>query len=197
MNFNLYTKGQYAVVDSFYQHIWMSVDDEELAHHIRKTFQGKAQTWVFDLSHFENYTPTLIDSNNSLGWRICLPEYDTPYAFANLIDNKFDITQTNQLANVLMPCTNNCPMPAERQKDLQRQMILYSIFLKKLIGSYGSILQVIDTESLFFIEFNKIFQIEIDIDVIKERVYQLAINSINDNCLSTFIILNLLGRQYE
>lgn len=198
MNDVLYSKGLYAIVDSFYQHIWLTVDDEKVAHYIRKTFQGKAQTWVFDLDTFENYTPTLIDSNNSLDWRVTIPEYDSPYAFANLMNNKFDITQIKQSENILEFALNKCPLPTKRQKDLQDQMILYSIFLKKLIVSYGQHrIKVIETDSTFFIEFNKIFQTELDTDTIKENVYQLAINSFNTNCLSSFIILSLLDRRYE
>ena len=194
---SLHSNGKYAIVDSFYQHIWMLVDDEKIAHYIRKTFQGKVQTWIFDLTTFENYTPTLIDSNNSLGWKISIPDYDTPYAFANLMDNKFDVTQTKKLANVLESTTNKCPLSLERQKDLQDQMILYSVLLKKLIGNYGPIRQVTDIDSQFLIDFNKIFQTEIDTNIIKENVYQLAINSFNTNCLSVFIILSFLGRRYE
>lgn len=195
---SLNSTGKYGLVDSFYQHIWLTISNEEVAHYTRKTFQGKTQMWVFDLTQFQNYSSNVINSNVSLDWQIKFSDYDSPHTFANLTNNKFDKTQINYSPDILLKIPNQCPVPKSRQKDLQNQMLLYANLVEKLIGKYGThINKLIEEDSEFFNIFNKIFQTELDTNVINEQIYQLAINTMNDDCIPSFVILNFLNRQYE
>ena len=69
---HFYSTGRYGLIDSFYRHVWLNLPDESMAHRIRKVFWSKSTMIVFDLTCFDNYSDTTVDSDVSLDWKIQL-----------------------------------------------------------------------------------------------------------------------------
>ena len=132
----LYFTGNYALVDTCYRHIWINIREENVAHYIRTVFRAKAHTAVFDLSQFDNYTDNTVDSECSLNWKISPNDYSSPLLSVSITNQSFNQTQTQHLHNKLINEENHCPIPMEKQLDLQYQMLLYKKFIGLVAVSY-------------------------------------------------------------
>jgi len=188
---NLYSSGKFGIVDPYYRHIWLKIDNETIAHKIRLVFWCKTPSIVFDLSQFDNYSDTTVDSDVSLNWKIEPCAYDSFLLSASPSRIQFKKTQTQYSSKKLINEPNHSSLPENRRLDLQYQMLMY----------YTIMLYIVNTERIDITNNNvidkvdKIFQHEISNDKIHEELYQLSIKF--DNILISRVILKLLNRLYE
>ena len=194
---NLYCTGKYGLVDPYYRHVWLNIQEENIAHCIREIFWAKCPMIVFDLSQFNNYTITTIDSDVSLDWKIGPADYSSPLLSASLSNPTFKNTQTQYSCTILLNEPNHSRLPIERQKELQYQLMLYYYIIRMIYKDHNSFDAIVNDNKEWFDEFNKIFQTEICNNSFKEQLYQFAIKF--SNTRYSFIILEFVGqgRQYE
>jgi hypothetical protein len=192
---NLYCSGRYALIDTFYRHIWLTVDDENAAHQIKKIFWGKVPTIVFDLTQFENYSDGLIDTDVCLDWLIEPAEYSSPLMAPSLTNPVYNDTQTTYSSSMLLNTPNKCPLPRSRQKDLQQEMILYFKFFPLLSIKLEH--NISDTEKLFISRIDKIFQTELNISDIKEQIFQFGIDNYAQMPRLAYYILEFYDWKHE
>ena len=193
---NLYCTGKYGLVDPYYRHIWLNVQNENIAHCIRETFWAKAPMIVFDLSQFDNYADNTVDSDVSLNWKIFPTDYNSPLLKASLSNTTFKKTQTQYSCTTLLNETNHSPLAIEKQKDLQYQLMLYNQVITNIVYVNSDSFDVmVNSNKEWFDKLNKIFQTKLYSAIIEEQVYQFAIKF--DNLRWSFIILELLDRRYE
>jgi hypothetical protein len=196
MTKTFYLTGIYGLVDTYYRHVWLNIQEEDVAHYIRKIFRAKAHTTVFDLSQFDNYNDNTVDSECSLNWKISPHDYTSPLLVGSLTNSVFNQTQTQHPCNKLINEANHSPIPMEDQLDLQYQMMLYKKFISLITNNnYTNLDKTIISNQEFFDSVNEIFQANLYSNVIEEQLYQLAIKFENIN--GSFSILDLLGRHYE
>jgi hypothetical protein len=127
-----YSTGRYGVVDVFYRNIWMNHEDESIAHSVRKAFESKAGLAVYDLSIFDNFSedPPSIDSDCCLEWQIDI-ESNSSVTKISKVAGVLDKTQTHHSVNILVNLPATSLLSLDRQKELQKQMMLYAHILKE------------------------------------------------------------------
>lgn len=193
MNDALYFNGRYGIVDPFYRHIWLNTYDEELAHKIRKVFQSKVSTVVFDLTQFKNYSDTAIDSDVCLDWKISPSPYSSPLVGGNHGNPDFEKTQTTHTSDFLVNEPNHSHLPITLQKDLQKQMMIYHRLYSRI--SPFKIFSRIDKNLLTDVD--KIFQENLQVTDIKKTLYHFA-NTISEPSFSlAWTILCEIESLYE
>lgn len=188
---NLYSTGKFGIVDPYYRHIWLNIDNESIAHKIRLVFWCKTPSIIFDLSQFDNYADNIVDSEVSLDWKIETCDYNSFLLSASTSCEQFKKTQTHYSSKKLINEPNHSPLPRELQIELQYQMLIYYIILLYIVNR-----NCIDISNNHVInKIDKIFQSNISTDSICTELYQLALDF--DNLLISSIILQLLNRSYE
>ena len=60
----------YALVGLEDQHVWLVTDNLAYAQFISQAFRSKITLGIFDLTTFENYTPSLIDNTVCFDWQV-------------------------------------------------------------------------------------------------------------------------------
>jgi hypothetical protein len=194
----LYCTGRYGVVDAFRRQIWVNIYHEELAHAIRKTFWAKVPTTVFDLSQFQNYSDSTVDSTVSLDWKIPLAPYSSFMITPTLHHDGFESTQTTYHSDLLVNEPSHSRIPRERQLDLQQQMILYFNIMVQALPHQQSIVHPDHHDKFHMIldQFNQIFRTELTSQVIREKLYDLANRSDKNTYELPWIILKELDCLY-
>jgi hypothetical protein len=181
-----YSTGRYGLVDTFHRNIWLNVDNEELAHRIKKTFVSKVRLSVFDLSIFSNYSDQMIDSECCLHW--CLPisisgQLSIVQPFISPIVN---VTQTTYPENQLVEEELEGLYTTQQRLDLQNQLLFY----KKII-------ECLPSNSILLPAINKVFLIELDTDMIENQLHQIGINNLSLAPSDAVDLLNIVGKLYD
>lgn len=198
MDKTLYCTGRYAVVDSFYRHIWINVYHEDLAHAIRRVFWSKAPTSVFDLTQFVNYSDDTVDSTVSLDWKIPEGGNRSHMIHPSQHNPKFAITHTTHTSDLLINEPNHSPAPPSLRLELQQQMILYFNILVRTLEFQAS-LRDQDHRKRFdamLAQMDAVFQKEQSMADIRSGLYQLANSGDRDAFELPWVILRELDCLY-
>jgi uncharacterized membrane protein len=195
--FQFELQGPFAVVDAHSRNIWINITNESHAHAIRKTFCGKLNTLICDLSKFENFKQleNTINSYTCLDWRIP-PTDDFSLIAPSVVSDRLANTITQYHSSKLCKLYND-PVKSflseERRNELQDQILLYNRILELLE-------MATDYDHAVFAEFraqiDKIFQTEINLKLIIDRLHQLTLLHIGvinivPSCILTTIRKNL------
>lgn len=186
-----YATGRFGVVDIFHRNIWINYEDESIAHAIRKTFSSKAGLIIYDLSIFDNFVedPPLIDSDCCLNWQIDFEINDAVTKISYVLGEN-EKTQTQHSSRLLINSSNEMLLSPERQKELQKQMMLYAYILKEtkihrelstsFVREYqekllfDSKVDYVQIQSDFFHKINTIFSRELYLADINKQLRDLA-----------------------
>jgi hypothetical protein len=192
MTNDFFSTGRYALVDVLYRNIWFNTYDKDLCLSIQQVFSSKMQVSIFDLTTFSNYSDTLIDSSVSLDWQI-VDDNSIPLNVA-LKKNRTlsEILQASTYNSRLINNANEYPLSQERCKELQYQIYCYYNIVEKFKNIQSTDISIDIIASL-----NKIFQSEIHINVIKDKIYQLAEQYLKIYPLVAGKLLNFLDKNYE
>jgi hypothetical protein len=194
MNIDLYSTGQYGVVDLYYRNVWINTYSEKIAHEVRRTFWSKASTMVLDLTCFVNYTETLVDSDVALDWKIQHADLLSPVTTISLSNRELEKTQTTYMPNTIVNESNTTMLEKSRQLDLQQQMLFYVFLLKKI---HWDNTEYNKDEQQFIDQIRQIVQTELSLSSIKEKIIKLSGVSITGPRCAAVTILNLLNSKYE
>lgn len=190
-----YSTGRYGLVDVFYRHIWINHYSEDIMHFVSRAFWSKAATTVFDLTCFENFSESTVDTEVSLSWKVPVCQDWRSHLMRLSFKNvKLFDTQTVYETPCLVNEPTACNLTEQRQRDLQQQMLLLTSILDTI--KYKKPTRPNPADEKFMLDLRQIFLTEIDTRVIYEQVYSLASDGISgpdDNCAK---ILHLLGRSY-
>jgi hypothetical protein len=188
--------GQYGLSDEFYRNLWLNISDADLAIDISRVFSSKIRLIIFDLTIFENYTETLLDSNCCLHWQIPLA---TDWKVA--VTKRFDdpSTQTIQIQHpkkYLIERPYNGLHTQVDQNELQLQMMFYIQLIENFkIKKYFTYSE--QTANNFIQLVKDIFTVEIQGNVIIDKLYNLAVSNFNQVPQHSAAILNVLDMYYE
>lgn len=194
--YRIFLNGKYGLSDEFYRNIWLNISDHRLALDISKTFSSKIRLVVFDLSIFENYTDTLLDSTCCLNWQLPLSPL-----WESAVTKRFDdpITQTihtQHQEKLLINCPYQGLHTPANQNELQLQMILYIRLIKKLLNkkryTYSE-----DAAHKFIQSIKDIFFIEIKGNIIIDKLYSLAVSNLDTTPNHSAGVLDIIGMLYE
>lgn len=188
-----YSTGRYGLIDSFYRHVWLNLSDESMAHRIRKIFWSKSTMLVFDLTCFDNYTDTTVDSDVSLDWKIQVDKHNSLLIGASVNKIIFDQTQLQYSSTKLVNETNHCPVPLVRQKELQLQMMLY-IYISNMFTHIHVLQKTNLDDSTWLDKIDEIFQSEIHMTKIKEKLFNHAVLFSDPASIG---LINFLDCRYE
>ena len=186
---HFYSTGRYGLIDSFYRHVWLNLPDESMAHRIRKVFWSKSTMIVFDLTCFDNYSDTTVDSDVSLDWKIQLDQHNSTLIGASTHKIIFDQTQMQYSSTQLVNETNHCPVPLARQKELQLQMMLYIHVAQGFLWDKNKIV-----DHTLLDKIDEIFQSEIHIAGIKEKLFNYAVQFTDPASIG---LIDFLNCRYE
>jgi hypothetical protein len=192
MTEEFFSNGRYALVDVLYKNIWFNTYDKDICHRIKQVFCSKIQTLVFDLTTFPEYSDALIDSSVCLNWQII--DVDTVPLNVVLKNNR-TLSETHHasiLNSQLVNIPNEYPLPENRCKELQYQIYCYHHIIVKFKNIKSTDIGVNIITSL-----DKIFQSEIHIDIIKDKIYQLATQYLKTYPLLAGELLTFLNKNYE
>jgi hypothetical protein len=191
-----YSTGRYGVVDLYYRHIWINHWSEQDMHFVSRTFWPKAATTVFDLECFENFSESTIDTDVALNWKIPVCQ-DWRSHLNRLSFKNMDLfaTQTEYESSQLVNEPTACILTHQRQRDLQTQMLLLLSILDRIDYRQNFLDPDPATQKLLY-NLKQIFLIEIDTDLIREKLYKLASTSIRGPYDGYARILHMLGKNY-
>lgn len=192
MTFDFFSIGRYALVDVFYRHIWFNTYDADMCHSIRRVFEPNIGMLVFDLESFPNYHNGLIDSMVCLNWQIVnndMERIKNLLKDKNITDNTHRYTDNNFR---LINAPADYPLSAIRCKEIQYQIYAY----KQIVEQFKITRDPANTTDIIA-ELGKIFQSEIHIDIIKNRMHALAKDYLKTSPLLAGKILYFLNKNYE
>jgi len=179
----------YALVGQEDKHIWLVTDNQSAAQFVRRAFKSKISLIMFDLSSFENYTPTLIDNTVCFDWQVPV----------NVLGN----------IGVLDMNDGNIDTIVYQGKDLH---------LKKNVGRHDILLLSPDrcqqlqqqlfcihnicrhfkpTDSKISDRVKEIVAVNLELWQIEQALYHLSNELITEDNAIPIKILNTLGRFYE
>ena len=177
----------YALVGQEDQHIWLVLNNLELAKFISQAFESKITTVIFDLTTFENYTPELIDNSVCFNWKVPINVlYDTSVL---VTDNKqIKSTVYTGLGMQLKSMVDHdiLLLPANRCQDLQQQLMCVHNICEKLTG-----------DKSIFTQIKEIVVTNLELEKIELELYNLANKVIAAYPHHGKIILAEIGRFYE
>ena len=188
----LYSTGRYGLVDIFYRKIWINTWCESVAHELRRVFRNHVCTIVIDLSRYENYKDDVVDSEVCLDWRIPrIPDSD-PILSIYVKNHEHDRT-IEHLSGTLVNEKVETILDRDQQNQLQQIMLFY-LHLRILIMHHDDK----DGRDLWYRRaIDYIFQTETDLDSVKQRLYKLATDNLEDFFVQGRQILEVLDRLYE
>ena len=192
MTNDFFSTGRYALVDVLYKNIWFNTYDKDICHRIKQVFSSKIQTSVFDLATFPDYSDTLIDSSVCLNWQII--DVDTVPLNIALKNNRTqsETHQASILNSQLVNAPNEYPLSENRRRELQYQIYCYHHIIEKF-----KYIQSTDIGIDIIARLDKIFQVEIHIDTIKDKIYPLAMQYLKTYPLYAGKLLTFLNKNYE
>lgn len=172
------------LVDAFYKNIWLTTDNEKLAHQIRKAFYSKLNLVVYNLQSFKNYQLNLIDNEVCLDWQI------TPSANVRLIQQSwhYEILNQTQQAEHNQPLINTSPtllLSNEKIINLQQQLMMYHCIFDGINDIHS------DLET----HINNIFLYNLDVEDIELSLAQLPIELLYSSALGQRL-LTMFNRLY-
>lgn len=188
-----YATGRYGVVDMFHRNIWFNHDDETIAHEIRKTFASKVGLVVYDLTIFENFVedPPVIDSSCCLDWQIDFVFNESLTKISTVL-GLLEKTQSQHHRPILINSKTEMLLSTDRQKELQKQIMLYAHILQETkihraisldtVKEYqtrllfGTDLDYAQIQLNFYQSLNAIFASVLYIDEINQKLRKLADN---------------------
>ena len=144
---------------------------------------------VFDLTCFDNYSDTTVDSDVSLDWKIQLDQHNSTLIGASTHKIIFDQTQMQYSSTQLVNETNHCPVPLARQKELQLQMMLYIHVAQGFLWDKNKIV-----DHTLLDKIDEIFQSEIHIAGIKEKLFNYAVQFTDPASIG---LIDFLNCRYE
>lgn len=189
--------GPYGLVDIAHRGIWLSLDNEKVAHQIKKTFNSKLTLAVVDLSTFVNYTENLIDSEVCLDWTL---PYTTKLLLSthSLNQNAFNTTHNDY--NLVDPLVNQPPnilLSRDQQLELQDQIFLYKQFVQRKTSITVNKFCTQEDIDLFFKKLDMIVMTELTLVDIEQQVYELCCDYLETLPTLASSYLRILGRLYE
>jgi hypothetical protein len=196
-----YCNGPYALVDSYYRGIWLTLHDENLAHSIRKVFVSKIPFLVFDLTSFANFdsNQNTVDSTVCFEWQI--PATNNHYSISpNLYDKLFErtLTQkdyTNQTNLINLP--DNSPISEPLRQDLQNQLFFYKeltqCFQAHALRQQQQGSKYQKDQQPFVDRVREIFQVELTTQDIEQQLQKMARECLENHGQYSVILLNMLG----
>lgn len=125
--YQFYSNGRYALVDAHYRTVWFVLNNEAVAHILRKVFVSKLTLLVFDLTTFSNFdvTTNTVDTDVCLDWQVS-PTMDPGLMLHQLSVSHFDQTQVNYSHRpLLINQSADTLLTRDQQLELQDQMFLY------------------------------------------------------------------------
>jgi hypothetical protein len=192
-----YSTGRYGLVDLHYRHIWLNHWSEDIAHEIRRAFWNKATVAVFDLAWFDNYNDETVDSKVSLNWKIPVSQnLKSRVLHTSLKNDVLFATQTEHESEskLLLNEPTRCNLSVDQQHELQNQMLLLMSVLEYT--------HLVDPEfreperEQLLLDIRRVFLTEINTDVIRERLCEVASSYISGPDNASVKILRLLGKLY-
>jgi len=181
-----YTTGEYGLVDNFYRTIWLNVNNESIAHRIKKAFVSKLRLLVVDLTIFSNYTDQLVDSDCCLHWHLPLTLNDHWSTAQSFINPMVEVTHCEYPKDFLV---NEEPLGLytnQQRTELQHQMLFYKK-IAELLPSNSALMQSI----------NYVFLVELSVDAIEEKIYQVVIDHLSSDPINSSLVLSIIGRLYD
>ena len=192
MTNDFFSNGRYALVDVLYKNIWFNTYDKDICYSIQRVFLSKIQTSVFDLTIFPEYSDALIDSLVCLNWQI-IDANTIPLNVALKINRTSpESYQTSVLDSQLVNVPNEYPLSENRCKELQYQIYCYHHIIEKF-----KYIQSTDIGVDIIARLDKIFQVEIHIDIIKDKIHQLATQYLKTCPLLAGKLLTFVNKNYE
>jgi hypothetical protein len=201
-----YCCGPYALVDSYYRGIWLTVDDEELAHDMRTVFISKIPFLVFDLTSFANFdlAQNTVDSTVCFNWQLP-PTSDQYFISPNLYNSIFErtLTQkdyTDQTNLINLP--DNSPLSEAMRYDLQNQLFFYkelTQFFQWLAVRRQEDGHKYRKDQQPFVDLVKgIFQVELTTQNIEQQLKKMSWECLETNGQASLNLLYQLGAKiYE
>lgn len=196
-----YCNGPYALVDSYYNGIWMTIQNESLAHNMRKIFVSKIPFLVFDLRSFDNFDAdqNTVDSSVCFAWQV--PKTHNEHMVSpNLYDPVFEKTlvrsdYTDQTSLINQP--DSSPLGETSRWDLQDQLFLYKnlwqlFHAEHIVGWFESNKHQKDQKD-FFELVQEHFKIELTTENIEKKLHALAFSSLDTHFFSASLLLKFLG----
>jgi hypothetical protein len=178
----------YALVGQEDQHIWLVTDNLNAAQFIVQTFASKITLVIFDLTTFENYTPTLVDNTVCFNWQVPVNVLNTT-SVLDTPDNRLNsIVYTGvklELKNIIEH--DILLLPANRCQELQQQIMCIH-----------NICRNFKTEDCkIFDKVKEIVAVNLELAQIELELYNLANELMLEASDISMTILNTLDRMYE
>jgi len=178
----------YALVGREDQHLWLVTDNLNAAQFIVQAFKSKISLVIFDLTTFENYTPTLVDNTVCFNWQVPVNILNNT-SVLNTSDDKINSSvytgEKLQLQNIVEH--DILLLSAERCQDLQQQLMCLHNICKDFT----------DADLAIANRVNEIVAVNLELNQIEQELYNLANLTMLENPASSINILNTLGRIYE
>jgi hypothetical protein len=187
--------GRYAVVDIFYRHIWLNVDQESIAHDLRQAFRSHAPCMVVDLECYENYCPGLIDHTVCLDWSIPpVPLLDR--TLAQSVKNSVYSQTIDYFSGQLINKNFNTVLTREQMLMLQENMMLFRQLRLTLDYRSGGLQKHKHSQEVLD-KINAVFLTEFDNKKVKSKLYDFANQEFDQRFYVGTAILSALDALYE
>lgn len=178
----------YALVGQEDQRIWLVTDDLNAAQYISQTFSSKITLVVFDLTTFENYTPSLVDNSICFNWQVPVNVLNATSVLNTSTDKINSIIYTGenlQLQNIIDH--DILLLSADRCQELQQQlMCIHNIYKSFEL-----------TNSVIADKVGKIIAVNLELYQIEKELYNLANTEMIVHNNTSASMLTALGRFYE
>lgn len=186
--------GKYGLVDGHHRNLWLTLSSEDDAHTIKKVFSSKLSLVVVDLSAFANFSLEDINSHTCMEWQVPPASNPTLTSPDDVhVEFKSTVSTYSQLANLVQQKTTFL-LTDDRIVELQDQILLFAHILTLFrVSKFDSI----HISKEYIDQLQKIFQVELNIDVIEKQVCLMSKLHIG-KLFVPLLVLDTIGRtQYE
>ena len=177
----------YALVGLDDQHVWLVTDNLATAQFISQAFRSKITLCIFDLTTFENYTPSLIDNTVCFDWQVPVNVLSNT-SVLDKPDSKIDFvvhTGANiQLQNIVEH--DILLLSADRCRELQQQLMC----IHTVCRSFDP------TNLIISDQIKQIVAVNLELSEIELALYDLANTLTMDHPHVCYDILTIIGRLY-
>lgn len=179
---------KYALVGREDQHIWLVVDNLQLAQFISQIFESKITTVVFDLTTFKNYTTDLIDNSVCFNWQVPV----------NVLSDISVLATNDKKINSILYTGKGLELKNITEHDILLLSAERCQLLQEQLMFLHNICQQVDlTNQLITNKIKDIACFNLELEQLEIEIYNLANTLMPVDANNAVSILKTMNRLYE
>lgn len=184
-------------MDGFTDGLWINLEHKNIACLVARVFGWKTNAVIVDISQAENYEPNLIDSDVVLDWSLS-QQYRESHGLPSINNPDLELGDYSAMHRRLINGRQSCQLDTRMRSEIFDQIVYFIRLLRAVYpGLAWDGQDITHDQNLFLKCLTSCFATELNINDIRSRLFDLAIDQTQQHPLECLSTLAFLDRLYE